>query len=413
MDTALLADIAHHRKLAQGDTVASGTGECFIVISGRMQASGNAGEDVFRTGDAFALRGFFAPTDHGATYTALEDTVLFVIADQTFDALAQAHPRVLYALLQAAYAPDAAAAPPAASIDKAALRSTLQRRLDAAPTRPKTVQTPAAPQPPAAPSPPAAPLAPPSPTRPSPGADAFALYPAGHKRYGITHSEYTKFLYPKNFTCPQCGKPFQGQKIFLSKLFSSAPVRFDLRESYQDFNMAWYDVICCPHCYFSAFISTFAEPKHFNRTRLKDVLPRAKAAASLAFAQERDIDFVFTAHYLALVCTDAFLHHMHLKARLWANLSWLYEDAGDEEMMRFAARQCADANEALYTAGNASPAQEQTLCLMLAAMRYRAGEKDSLRKWLYIAKTARGGKRTYADLAGNLLDVIREEKNPT
>ncbi len=99
------------------------------------------------------------------------------------------------------------------------------------------------------------------------------FFPDGHKGYpGIVKPEFGQFVYDKEYKCPNCYKMFKGKKIFETKLVSAGTPRYDLREAFVGFQTEWYDVITCPHCYFSMLSTAFIDPKNFVRVRVKDVV---------------------------------------------------------------------------------------------------------------------------------------------
>ena len=242
-----------------------------------------------------------------------------------------------------------------------------------------------------------------------------AFFPEGHKGYpGVRIPANPKLMYRKDYTCPFCKKLFNGIKVFHSKLYESQPMRYDLRKYYRDFNVEWYDVITCPYCYFSTFYTYYADPKPVMKQKIEADLINARKMVALNFEEDRNIDFVFTSHYLALICSSGYLStHKQLKAKLWANLSWLYEDAGDEEMARFAASGAADAYRTIYMEERLTPVQEQAVCLAAAGMLYRAGREDDsdLKKFLFNVKTIKSGQKTYINMAEDLLEMLSLNSN--
>ena len=235
------------------------------------------------------------------------------------------------------------------------------------------------------------------------------IYPQGHKHYpGVTKPEYAKLVYKKDYTCPYCKKQFNDFRIFSSKLYESAPMRFDLRRFYKDFQSEWYEIITCRHCYFSTVYSYINESRPVLKPKIENELAAARALILLDFEAERDVDFVFSSHYLALICADGYLSYANpLRAKIWGNLSWLYEDVGDKEMEIFAAGKAATAYEEVYSSTRLTPVQEQTTCLSIAGMQRRAGIDKDLRKYLFQVKTSKMGEKAYIKLAEDIMDEMR------
>lgn len=392
VDTALLGNKAMQRQYAAGQRVMpdEGASELYIVVSGRV--------DLYRIsparklekfgaahpGQPFGQREFFG-FESGLVYAAGEDSVVYVISDRQWDAAVKAQPRLPYELLETAYAGSSGT-----------VRKTVRQPVATAPEAEREQPAEAAPEKAAA-----AELTGP-------------LFPEGHVPHpDVTHPEYQKYLYQKEYTCPNCRRQFEGERILLSKLVPTGEMRFDLRQDYRDFDMAWYEVLTCPHCYFSMFSDYFTEPKNFMKSRIADALERARDELHLDFDAERGLDFVLASHYLALLCAPGFSNRKSLELRLWSNLSWLYEDAGDRDLEKMAAEKAAETAESIYMESTLNPVQEQVMCLTTAGMQYRAGLHKDVLKWLLSAKTVKLGKKTYALLAENLMDEIRAQKRDT
>jgi len=188
-------------------------------------------------------------------------------------------------------------------------------------------------------------------------------------------------------------------------------MRYDLRRFFNDFQTEWYDILTCRNCYFSTFHNYFTDPKPVQKAKIDKYILTARAEIVLDFEAERDIDFVFTAHYLALLCADGYPSMgKQIRAKLWGNLSWLYEDMEDKEMEILAAGKAAEAYEQVYTESRLTPIQEQITCLSIAGMQHRAGIDRNLRKFLFTAKTLMAGDKTYAKLAEDFMYELKMEE---
>jgi len=237
------------------------------------------------------------------------------------------------------------------------------------------------------------------------------IYPDGHKQYpDITKPEFSALVFPKEYKCPFCKASFKDFRVFRSKLFESKPMRYDLRKFFKDFETEWYDILTCRNCYFSTFHNYFTDPKPVQKVKIEKDLISARSEIVMDFDAERDIDFVFTAHYLSLLCADGYPSMgKQIRAKLWGNLSWLYEDIEDKTMELFAANKAAEAYEQVYTESRLTPIQEQITCLSIAGMQHRAGIDRNLKKFLFTAKTLLAGDKTYAKLAEDFMFELKME----
>jgi len=412
----------------------------YILLAGRVDVhkkSAAGGTQIVASllkGDVFGGREYFTDADD-CTYIAGIDSAVYVISEESFNDLSWSRPEILFEILRAAYMPlrkmtaasrtaqqekeaaQAATAKAAPAKAKAAVEPPAQGKA-AAPA--KAEKQPAAAQGAAVPSQGLAPtqgLAPSQGLAPAQTAAVDAkvtetgIFPAGHKHYeGITKPEYLPLVFPKEYKCPFCKASFKDVRVFRSKLYESTPMRYDLRKYFNDFQTEWYDIITCRVCYFSTFHTYFTDPKPVQKAKIETSLVTAKSEVSLDFDAERDIDFVFTTHYLALLCSDGYpAMGKQIRAKLWGNLSWLYEDMENKEMEKFAAEKAAEAYEQVYTESRLTPIQEQITCLSIAGMQYRAGIDNNLKKFLFTAKTLMAGDKTYAKLAEDFMYDLKLE----
>jgi len=236
-----------------------------------------------------------------------------------------------------------------------------------------------------------------------------SIFPEGHKNYSdFTVEMNMQLVFPKDYTCPFCKVAFKDFRVFRSKLYESQPMRYDLRKYYRDFVTEWYDVITCHNCLFSTFHNYFTDPKPIKKAKIEKELEAVRAEIPLDFDAERDINYVFTSHYLALLCSDGYpTMDKQIRGKLWGNLSWLYEDLGDVEMEKFSAAKAAEVYEQVYTETRLTPVQEQITCLSIAGMQHRAGIDNNLKRFLFNAKTHQMGDKNFAKLAEDFMYELK------
>ena len=452
IDVGWLAETGPCKMFKSGQSIpcpgVSDTSEraMYILIVGRVDVY-RAGESgaaelvgTLNPGDVFGGREFFCDITENV-YATVADSVVYVLSESSFNDLSWAQPGILFEVLKAAYAPmeksgapgeegdgdvpAAAEGPPpkgAQAQKEAAKSKAAAKQKQGAGPKEAVKPAPAPKQAAGADDKGKAPVKPDAGglTQMTPAHNEslqtlipgnIGIFPEGHKLYpGITRPEYKKLVYPKSYDCPFCKKQFMEYKVFQSKLYEAAPVRYDLRRFYTDFQTEWYDVITCPHCYFSMLHNYFTEPKPLQTAKIENELTAARAAVFLDFEAERDLDYVFTSHFLADLCAEGYRSYSKLiRSKVWGNLSWLYEDAENEEMMKTAAGKAAAAYESVYAETRLTPLQEQVTCLSIAGMQYRAGVDRDMKRYLFTAKTVKDGDKTYAKLAEDFLYELRDE----
>jgi len=410
----------------------------YILLAGRVdvyKASAAGGKQIVASllkGDVFGGREYFTNADD-CTYVAGIESAVFAITEESFNDLSWSRPEILFDILRAAYLPlrkmsaadrEALQEKPAAAAGKAAGAQQKATAAEAQPKAPSIKEAAAAkatakketPEDVRKKAQDAVKSGAEEAVQTKAAAQAIAnLYPEGHKHYpDITHPEYASLIFPKDYNCPFCKRPFKDFRVFRSKLYESSPTRFDLRKYYKDFQTEWYDILTCRTCFFSTFHNYFTEPKPIQKAKIDKTIAEARSQILIDFDAERNIDFVFTTHYLAILCADGYpAMGKQIRAKLWGNLSWLYEDVEDKEMEKFAAAKAAEAYEQVYTESRLTPVQEQITCLSIAGMQYRAGIDNNLKKFLFTAKTLMAGDKTYAKLAEDFMFELKiEEEKP-
>ncbi len=234
----------------------------------------------------------------------------------------------------------------------------------------------------------------------------------GHKSYpDITHPEYKEFLFHKEYTCPNCKQTFDGSRISYNRLTAdpvlSQKMRMDFHIFYKDFEAEWYDIVTCPHCYFSTLIDMFLKPTYLRKAVYEEQLMQIRSSVMLDFSAERTLDFVFLQHYIALACSAAFSNHIQIDACLWMNLCWLYRSVEDQEMIRQAEDKTLEAYKDMYLNCSLSPEQEQRTCLTIAGMYFDKGEYIPAREWAFAVRVYPEAKIIYRNLAQSIIDEAR------
>lgn len=228
------------------------------------------------------------------------------------------------------------------------------------------------------------------------------------KKYmGEPHPEYLKYTYRKTYTCNHCGQSFEDYRIFNSKLKADRnkykKMRYDLRQAYANFEPYWYELVTCPHCYFTAFSICFLEGRNTIAEEYEELLCETAKKISMDFNQEREINFVFLQHYLALICSQGLYGRSTIQSRLWKNLTWIYEDVGDEEMRKFAAARAANAMSEAYSRNDSRTEAGMRIALTAAYMYRTCGNVSEAKNWAFKVCES-GTKNVYSKLAKELLE---------
>jgi hypothetical protein len=212
----------------------------YILLTGRVDvfrasaAGGTQEVGSLLPGDVFGGREYFTDVDDHV-YTAGVSSVVYVINEGSFNDLSWSRPDILFEVLKAAYMPLRKLTASQKNVLAAAAEPTANQKAEEPPVAAAAPKAKGKHAPKAEPEPKPGPEGA-SVGMPAPEPVTGSIFPEGHKSYpGITRPIYSKLVFSKDYDCPFCKKPFTDYKIFRSKLYESAPVRYDLRRFYTDF----------------------------------------------------------------------------------------------------------------------------------------------------------------------------------
>lgn len=248
------------------------------------------------------------------------------------------------------------------------------------------------------------------------GEKGFSFYLEGHKDYPDikckTKKEYT---YLKEFVCPHCGTKF------IAPCFNPTSVdendlkkfnKYETRYECEDFQVEWYQVVTCSHCYFSTFADTFQKSDIvLHPTRYEDDLRRAFSSLFLSFSGTRTLDFVFAQYYLALICAKGMMDVKQICARLWLNLSRLYADVGNNILAYEAAKRAAEAFKKNHIGSVLKPKLEHRICVNIAGRLYAAGDLQTAKELALLVRTNKVEQTYYSKVAEDMIIDMRGKIN--
>lgn len=208
-----------------------------------------------------------------------------------------------------------------------------------------------------------------------------------HKSYNQkTKKEDEYYLYDKEIECPVCSQKLEIKKIRNSRL-RIQNIREDLRPNYKNFNLYNYSILSCPNCLFTARRKDF---KDFSKKKRKKIKNGFKKMIKNKFGTElgndfkveydkiRTIDQVLDAHYLALKLYNYIDFYADKKAFLWREISWIYEDLGEEKLANKASLEALSYLEEFYFKEDtrSSKKESDNITLLLAVLYYKHNQKD-------------------------------------
>lgn len=241
---------------------------------------------------------------------------------------------------------------------------------------------------------------------------AQSFLPAEHKEVDLAEPEnFKNVLAPKELCCPHCNQKFNAFIQLSSKLRPlNNEMRADLRKVYHDFDPIWYDITTCPLCFFSAQTMHFEKPPFLSRAVYSAALEDAKAKVMVDFTYPKTLKQVFTSYYIALICADGFEHTAQIKGRLWLNLSWLYEDLKQDEMLVISRKNSFNSYSSYFSVSDLDAGTSQVCHLLLGFLSGKLEHYDIALDHLYKAKTMPDGKPVYKLIADRENEILREER---
>jgi hypothetical protein len=119
------------------------------------------------------------------------------------------------------------------------------------------------------------------------------------------------------------------------------------------------------------------------------------------------LDFVFTQYYLALICVKGMMDETLMEARLWLNLSRLYEDAGEKELSREAIKRAAAAYISTHGYSTLKPKVEHKICMSIAGILYRYEEYQHAKELAVFLVMERTERSYYSRIAEDMIAELR------
>lgn len=242
----------------------------------------------------------------------------------------------------------------------------------------------------------------------SPIKNIAELVPEGHHHYpDIAPASDANFIFEKEIDCPVCGQKFTTTMVRSSKM-KLKNVESDLRQIFEGFNPLWYMVWVCPHCYYANLNFEFKQADPNTRKWVTTQTERMRATG-FKYSNPRRLDEVFMAFYLTLNCLHNGKADAARVAKVWLRLSWLYSDANDPEMYKYASQQALEYfSETYYNARrDSSVEQDQRLTLLLAELNLRTEHREEALKHYRNSIVRKGGS---AVLNRQAEDKIQELK---
>lgn len=245
------------------------------------------------------------------------------------------------------------------------------------------------------------------------GNNDYELYLPGHGKYeSVSCPASENYTYLKEYVCPHCGAKFVATCINRVAVDSEDKIkdfRDDMRVNCVDFKVEWYQIITCTHCYFSGVMDFFIKGGNpIKKEKYNEDLKKAFSNVFLNFTSTRNMDFVFTQYYIALICIKGMEDETLMEARLWLNLSRLYADIGEDELSREAIKRAGEAYISTHGYSTLKPKVEHKICMSIAGALYKYEFYNEARELAVFLVMERTERSYYTRIAEDMIAELRK-----
>lgn len=161
--------------------------------------------------------------------------------------------------------------------------------------------------------------------------------------YGFSHVIKEPYQDPKLYSedtqrCPVCGRQItiHNMKRHLMKVKN---VDMDARINYLMCNPLWYEIMSCPHCYYSNYGINFFNVENMDLQKLRKLLKDEHAPVVEDITIKRTPFDKLVLRYLQAIHINEIMNGNNnaLIGTLWLYLYWLSKDAGDGKFANYCA----------------------------------------------------------------------------
>ena len=210
--------------------------------------------------------------------------------------------------------------------------------------------------------------------------------------YGFSHVVKEPYQDPKVVTqyaqrCPVCGQTIRvvDLKRNIMKVKKMDP---DCRIEYFMCEPLWYDVISCPHCYYTNHHLSFFKINPMDRERTRKLLKEQHAPVVERKEVKRTPFDVLIMQYFQAIHINEYLNadDNAMLGTLWLNLYWLGKDSGDDKFTNYCAENALEKLQAAMESGEITEkVSAGSIALSLANLLLLKGQKKEASHYCALA----------------------------
>lgn len=196
-----------------------------------------------------------------------------------------------------------------------------------------------------------------------------------------------KYLREYKQLCPICRKSMLVTDLKRS-LLEEDEFGVDCRTYYKGVNPLWYEIISCPHCYYTNHYLKFFDINNYEFEKVKDIV-RNEHRPILDSDKENRSDY----DWLVLSYLQAIHINEHINAGgnvliggMWRNLYWLSQDASYKEFADYCALQAIEKYQAAMEENQFfDEVEKASIALTLVNLQIYCGTFKDASRYLDIA----------------------------
>lgn len=195
-----------------------------------------------------------------------------------------------------------------------------------------------------------------------------------------------RYLAEYSQACPICGKAIQVTDIKRNSL-EIRNVNLDCRHNYIMCEPLWYEVVSCPHCFYTNHYLKFFSINNFEHEVVEGVVAKEQRPVAKQGKENRSEFDNLVVRYLQAIHINEHINPgaNALIGGMWRNLYWLSKDAEDENFASYCARKAADKLKAAIE-GNEIPNSNDkaAIALVLASLMFYCGGSADIPEYVRI-----------------------------
>lgn len=187
--------------------------------------------------------------------------------------------------------------------------------------------------------------------------------------------------------CPICAKAVSVTDV-KRNILTERSFGVDCRTMYEECNTLWYEVISCPHCYYTNHYLRFFGINNFEYELVQNILRKEHwPIVESRIAKRGDYDYLVM-HYLQAIHINEYTDAGNgaLIGGLWRNLYWIAKEGNELEFAKYCAKKAIEKYKWALDENQVSDKEERAFIAMtLVGMMMFINDNAEMIKYVNIA----------------------------